>query len=208
MGNRTMDTTMNAIDFWFDFSSPYSYIASELINELAAGHGRKVRWRPVMITAAFKASGLPMLTSVPLKGDYSKRDFDRSARFHGIPYVFSQYFPANTLSAARAYYWLHARDCALARQFAHAVFRALWREDRNIAELAVVGDIGEALGIARGELEAAITQQEIKDRLRAETDDAIAQGMFGVPYFNVDGEYFWGADRLPHIDKWLQTGGF
>lgn len=196
------------LTFWFDFSSPYSYIASELIDDLAARHGRKVRWRPVMITAAFKASGLPMLTSIPLKGAYSQRDFDRSARFHGISYVFSRHFPANTLSAARAYYGLHERDCALARQFAHAVFRALWRDDRNIAELAVVGDIGESLGIVRADLEAAVARQDIKDRLRAETDAAIAHGMFGVPYFDVDGEYFWGADRLPQIDKWLATGGF
>ncbi len=201
-------TERAAVDFWFDFSSPYSYIASELIDELAAKHGRKVRWRPVMITAAFKASGLPMLTTVPLKGAYSQRDFDRSARFHGIPYVFSQHFPANTLTAARAYYWLHAQDCAKARTFAHAVFRALWRDDRNIADLAVVGDIGESLGILRADLETAVARQDIKDRLRAETDAAIAQGMFGVPYFNVDGEHFWGADRLPQIDKWLATGGF
>ncbi|MDP1734473.1 MAG: 2-hydroxychromene-2-carboxylate isomerase [Sulfuritalea sp.] len=196
------------IDFWFDFSSPYSYLASELIDDLAARHGRKVKWRPIMLGAAFKASGLPLLITVPLKGDYSKRDFDRSARFLGLPYKFPSKFPLATLVAARGYYWLHGQDCAKAREFAHAVFRAYWVDDRDISELPVVLEIVDHLGIDRDAFTTAIVTPEIKDRLRQETDDAIAKGMFGAPYFMVDGEPFWGADRLPQIDKWLATGGF
>lgn len=196
------------IDFWFDFSSPYSYLASERIDALAAKHGRKVRWRPVMLGAAFKASGLPLLITVPLKGEYSKRDFDRSARFMGVPYAFPPKFPVVTLSAARGYYWLHGQDCAKAREFAHAVFRAYWVEGRDIGELPVVLDIVDALRLDRDAFTAAIADPAIKDRVKQETDDAIAKGMFGAPYFLVDGEPFWGADRLPQIDKWLETGGF
>ena len=196
------------IDFWFDFSSPYSYLASELIDDLAAKHGRKVQWRPMLLGAAFQASGLPLLINVPLKGEYSKRDFDRSARFLGIPYKFPPRFPLATLAAARGYYWLHGQDCAKAREFAHAVFRAYWVEGRDIGELPVVLEIVDALGIDRDAFAAAIATREIKDRLKQETDAAIAKGMFGAPYFIVDGEPFWGADRLPQIDKWLETGGF
>ena len=201
-----MDNT--SIEFWFDFSSPYSYLASELIDDLAAKHGRKVKWRPIMLGAAFKASGLPLLITIPLKGEYSKRDFDRSARFLGIPYKFPSKFPLATLVAARGYYWLHGQDCAKAREFAHAVFRAYWVEDRDIGELPVVLEISGALGIDPEALAAAIATPEIKDRLKQETEAAIAKGMFGAPYFMVDGEPFWGADRLPQIDKWLATGGF
>ena len=100
------------IDFWFDFSSPYSYIASELIDDLAVKHGRRVKWRPIMLGAAFKATGSSLLINVPLKGEYSKRDFDRSARFHGLPYKFPPRFPLATQLAARGYYWLHGQDCA------------------------------------------------------------------------------------------------
>jgi 2-hydroxychromene-2-carboxylate isomerase len=101
------------ITFYFDFfTSPYSYLASERIDELAAKYGRKVQWRPVMLGAAFKASGMPLLVTIPFKGEYSKRDFDRSARFMGIPYRFPPKFPVSSLSAARAYYWLHGQDCA------------------------------------------------------------------------------------------------
>lgn len=196
------------IEFWFDFSSPYSYLASELIDDLAAKHGRKVKWRPIMLGAAFKASGLPLLITVPLKGEYSKRDFDRSARFLGLPYKFPTKFPLATLVAARGYYWLHGQDCGKAREFAHAVFRAYWVGDRDISELPVVLEIVDHLGIDRDAFTTAIVTPEIKDRLRQETDDAIARGMFGAPYFMVDGEPFWGVDRLPQIEKWLQTGGF
>ena len=196
------------IEFWFDFSSPYSYLASERIDELAAKHGRKVQWRPMMLGAAFKATGLPLLLSVPLKGEYSKRDLERSARFLGIAYKFPPKFPVTTLAAARGYYWLHGQDCAKAREFAHAVFRAYWVEGRDIGELSVVLELAAALGIDREAFAAAIATPEIKERVKQETDAAIARGMFGAPYFIVDGEPFWGADRLPQIDRWLETGGF
>ncbi|MEI8162704.1 MAG: 2-hydroxychromene-2-carboxylate isomerase [Betaproteobacteria bacterium] len=196
------------IDFWFDFSSPYSYIASERIDDLAAKHDRRVRWRPIMLGAAFKASGLPFLVGVPLKGEYSKRDFDRSARFLGVPYTFPPKFPVTTLAAARGYYWLHGQDCAAAREFARAVFRAYWVDGRDIGELPVVLEIAARLGIDGEALTAAIATPEIKERLKQETEAAVARGMFGAPYFMVDGEPFWGADRLPQIDKWLATGGF
>ena len=201
-------TEQSPVEFWFDFSSPYSYLASERIDELAAKYGRKVKWRPVMLGAAFKASGLPLLLTVPLKGDYSKRDIERSARFLGVPYSFPPKFPLATLVAARGYYWLHGQDCAKAREFAHAVFRAYWVEGRDVSELPVVLEIVGQLGIDREAFTAAIATPEIKDRLKQETDAAIAKGMFGAPYFMVDGEPFWGADRLPQIDKWLAMGGF
>jgi 2-hydroxychromene-2-carboxylate isomerase len=203
-----MSDTKDPVEFWFDFSSPYSYIASERIDELVAKHGRKVKWRPIMLGAAFKASGLPFLVNVPLKGEYSKRDFDRSARYLGVPYTFPPRFPVTTLAAARGYYWLHGQDCNKAREFAHAVFRAYWVDGRDIGELPVVLEIAGTLGIDGDAYIAAIATPEIKERLKRETDAAIAKGMFGAPYFMVDGEPFWGADRLPQIDKWLATGGF
>lgn len=196
------------IDFYFDFSSPYSYLASEMIDELAARYGRKVTWRPILLGAAFQKSGLPLLVTVPLKGEYSLRDFDRSARFYGIPFKFPEKFPLATHSAARAYYWLQGKDGDQAREFAHAVFRAYWMHGRDISDLGVVNAIATNLGIDSTALTEAVARPEIKERLKAETDGAIAKGMFGAPYFIVDGEPFWGADRLPQLEKWLATGGF
>ena len=196
------------ITFWLDFSSPYSYLASELIDPLAAKYGRKVQWRPIMLGAAFKATGGKLLTEIPLKGEYSLRDFDRSARFYGVPFRFPSKFPQMTLTAARAYYWLHGQDCAKARDFARAIFRALWVDDKDVSDINVVGELATGLGVDRAKLDTAVANPEIKEKVKQETDAAIAQGMFGAPYFMVDGEPFWGADRLPQIEKWLQTGGF
>ncbi len=196
------------IEFWFDFSSPYSYIASEVIDTLADRHGRQVKWLPMMLGSAFKASGVPLLVTVPLKGDYSKRDFDRSARYHGVPFKFPETFPMLTLVAARGYYWLHDQDCGKARAFAHAVFRAYWVHGRNIGELAVVQDIAARLGLDAAAFAQAVAAPEAKERLKRETDLAVSRGMFGAPYFIVDGEPFWGVDRLPQIEHWLETGGF
>jgi 2-hydroxychromene-2-carboxylate isomerase len=196
------------ITFWLDFSSPYSYLASELIDPLAAKYGRKVQWRPIMLGAAFKATGGKLLTDIPLKGEYSLRDFDRSARFYGVPFRFPSKFPQMTLTAARAYYWLHGQDCAKARDFARAIFRALWVDDKDVSDINVVGELATGLGVDRAKLDTAVANPEIKEKVKQETDAAIAQGMFGAPYFMVDGEPFWGADRLPQIEKWLQTGGF
>lgn len=196
------------IEFWFDFTSPYSYLAAEKIDALAAKHGRKVTWHPMLLGAAMKATGSPLLLNVPLKGEYALRDFSRSARYLGLPFRFPAKFPVATQSAARAYYWLHDRDCAKAREFAKAVFRAIFVAGRDGADLGVVLDLAAALGVDRDELSQALASQELKDRLRAETDKGIAKGVFGAPFIFVDNEAFWGADRLPQIEQWLATGGF
>jgi 2-hydroxychromene-2-carboxylate isomerase len=109
-----------------------------------------------MLGAAFKASGMPLLVTIPLKGEYSKRDFDRSARFLGIPYRFPPKFPVSSLAAARAYYWLHGQDCAKAREFAHAVFRAYWTAGATSAKRRWCWTSQAALGLEVGACETAI----------------------------------------------------
>jgi 2-hydroxychromene-2-carboxylate isomerase len=196
------------IEFHFDFSSPYSYLASELIDDLAAKYGRKVQWRPMLLGATFAKTGGAPLTSIPMKGDYCKHDFARSARYYGVPFRLPTNFPKATHQAARSYYWLHDRDCAKAREFAHAAFRAYFRDDRDISDVDVVLDLAAALGVDRDELAAALADPAVKERLRTETEAALAKGMFGAPYVIIDGEAFWGADRLPQIERWLASGGF
>lgn len=196
------------IEFYFDFSSPYAYLASERIDALGEKYGRKVLWRPMLLGVVIQKTGLPLLLDVPIKGDYSKRDILRSARYYGVPFNFPAKFPLSAVTPSRAYYWLHGQDCAKARDFARAVFRAYWVDGRDISDMAVVLDIAAGMGIDRDALAAGMVTPEIKERLKVETETALAKGMCGAPYFVVDGEPFWGADRLPQIEKWLQTGGF
>ena len=204
-----MPDTLPPIDFWFDFSSPYGYLMSEKIDTLAAQYGRKVRWHPILLGIVFKATGsAPLTLQNPAKAEYSLRDFARSARFMGIPYRQPDKFPLATQNAARAYYWLHTQDCALARQFAHAAFRALFVENRDISAPETVLEIATNLGVDHAALEAGLQSPEIKARLKEEVDNALKIGVFGSPHVIIDGEAFFGADRLAQIERWLESGGF
>jgi 2-hydroxychromene-2-carboxylate isomerase len=196
------------IEFYFDFSSPYSYLASEQIEPLAARFGRRVDYKPTLLGATFKISGLRPLVEVPLKGDYSRRDFQRSARFSGVPFVLPDPFPISTVSVARAYLWLADTESERARAFVHAAFRAYFAQGRNISEPAVLGDVLREVGSDPAQALAAIQQPHIKDRLRAQVDASLARGVFGAPFIVVDGEPFWGHDRLPQIERWLTSGPF
>ncbi|MBL8374564.1 2-hydroxychromene-2-carboxylate isomerase [Accumulibacter sp.] len=196
------------IEFYFDFSSPYGYLASEKIDDLAARHKRKVRWRPILLGVIFKQTGGAPLTTLPLKGEYSLHDFRRSARFLDVPYTHPETFPLATQHAARTYYWLHDQDCETARAFAHGVFRALYRDGRNISDLDVVLELAARQGADRATLLEALNGPALKERLKGECEAALAKGVFGSPYIIVDGEPFFGADRLPQIERWLGSGGF
>lgn len=195
---------MNApVEFWFDFSSPYAYLASERIDALAAKHRRGVDWRPMLLGVSFKAAGQRPLVEIPLKGEYSKHDFERSARLMGLPFRLPDPFPVGTVSAARAFLWAKTRHPAEAKALAHAAFRAYFSAGRNISDSAVVLDLATQAGLPRAQVEAGIADPAIKEALRAEVDGAVARGVFGAPFFFVDGEPFWGSDRLDQVERWM-----
>jgi 2-hydroxychromene-2-carboxylate isomerase len=200
---------MRPIDFYFDFSSPYSYLASEQIEAVAARHGRSVDYRPVLLGAVFKTSGgAPLTEQYGPKAEYSRHDFTRSARIAGVAYRAPSRFPIATVAAARALLWLQQNAPMQAPPFVHAVFRAYFVDDRDISEAGVVLDIARSIGIDADALAAGMQQPAIKDLLKQRVDDAIAFGMFGAPLIVVDGERFWGNDRLPQIERWLAQGPF
>ena len=196
------------IAFYFDFSSPYGYLAALRIDELAAKHGRAVAWKPMLLGVSFKATGSEPLMNIPLKGDYSRRDLARTARLQGVPFAIPEPFPFMSVAACRAFYWLDDRDPAKARALAKALYRAAFAEGRVISDAQGVTAVARALGIDGDVLAAALKDPAIKQRLRDEVDDTVAKKIFGSPYFVVDGEPFWGNDRLDQIDRWLETGGW
>jgi 2-hydroxychromene-2-carboxylate isomerase len=196
------------IEFYFDFSSPYSYLASETIEPLAARYGREVDYKPVLLGAAFKAAGTRPLTEVPLKGEYSKRDMQRSARFAGVPFVLPEPFPIGAVAASRTVIWLGDTDPGRARSFVHAAFREYFVAGRNIADTAVLAGVLRQMGVDPEPALAAIQHPDIKERLKAQVDAALARGVFGAPFLFVDGEPFWGHDRLAQVEKWLASGPF
>jgi 2-hydroxychromene-2-carboxylate isomerase len=195
------------IEFFFDFSSPYGYLASHLIDDLGARHGRAVIWKPILLGAVFKITGQTPLPQIPLKGDYGARDFARTARLHGLTFRLPEQFPFSSIAAARAFYWLEPTSPEAARDLARKIYDFAF-SGNDITAPATIAALAGEIGVDGAALLAGIETPEVKNRTRAENDGAIARGVFGSPYVIVDGEPFWGADRLPQVEKWLETGGW
>jgi 2-hydroxychromene-2-carboxylate isomerase len=196
------------VDFYFDFSSPYGYIASHKIDALAAKYRREVRWRPFLLGVAFKTTGMTPLPSIPVKGPYALRDMERTAKYLGVTYRHPSVFPISSVWACRAFYWLDAKDPKRAKELARALYGAYFVDNVDISATDNVVSVSAKLGLNADQVRAGIGDQATKDRTRTEVDSAIATGAFGSPYIVIDGEPFWGSDRLEQIDKWLATGGW
>ena len=196
------------IEFYFDFSSPFGYLASEKIDGIAAKHGREATWRPFLLGAVFKITGGVPPMHVPIKGDYYRRDFPRSARYHGVPYRQPDVFPINSVAPSRAFYWLDSKDPARARDLARALLRAYFTDNVDISALENLIAVAAKAGVDADELRAGLNDAAVKDRTKLEVERAIAKGVFGSPYIVVEGEPVWGSDRLEQVEKWLASGGW
>lgn len=197
-----------AIDFYFDFSSPYSYIASEWIEALAARHGRTVQWKAILLGATFQAAELKSPVAHPIKREYSLLDFERSARFAGVPLALPAKFPIPTQNAARVFWWLCSVDEARAVAWARCALRGYFARGVDLSDPSALDQLAQGFGLAAGEAESVWSDPQWKLRLKQANDSAIAAGVFGAPFFVVDGEPFWGNDRRGQIERWLERGPF
>ena len=199
-----------SLDFWFDFASTYSYVAALRVEEECARKGVAVAWRPFLLGPLFvEQSGIKdsPFNANPVRGRYMWRDLERLCAKHGLPWRKPGAFPRNSVLAARAALAAGASGAAhgpavsagagrTTAGFARAVFRANFAEDRDIADPAVIAALG-------GDLQRA-QQQEIKDALRRNVDEARALGFFGAPMFVTGGEPFFGQDRLADAIEWAR----
>lgn len=205
------------IDFYFDFSSPYAYLASHLIEDMAAKHGRSVVWRPMLLGAALKVTGSPPIVKVPLKGDYAGHDLKRKARLHEIPFAMPPVFPIASHAPSRGFYWLKRHDGDLAVAYAKAAWKAFFVDGTDISDKDAAADIFATVDqalfalekpLSREAFRESIDDEVVKGFLREATDRAIERGVFGAPFIIVDGEPFWGVESLPMVDTWLERGGW
>jgi 2-hydroxychromene-2-carboxylate isomerase len=196
------------IEFWFEFSSPYGYLAAREIEALGARHGRAILWKPFLLGVVMKETGGQPLLAIPLKGDYSRRDMHRVARAMGCEMKLPDPYPFLAVAASRATYWLLGSDEALAKRVARALYDAAFLEGRNLTQPADVAEVAAREGVDPQELLAAIQDQAIKDRLRDATAAAMERGVFGSPFVIIDGEPFWGFDKLPEVERWIVAGGW
>jgi 2-hydroxychromene-2-carboxylate isomerase len=186
----------DALEFWFEFASTYSYPAASRVEQAAAAAGVPLVWKPFLLGPIFRAQGWSdsPFNVYPVKGRYMWRDLERVCAKHGLPLRHPTQFPRNSLLAARVACIASAEGwCG---PFARAVYRANFAEDRDIADPAVVSDLLDTLGRPGRALLERAQSAEVKEQLRRQTDQAIALGIFGAPTCVVRGDLFWGNDRL------------
>ena len=198
------------IDFYFDFLSSYGYFASLRIEALAAKHGRGVRWHSMLLgVAVMKTMGLKPLLKTPLKSDYVIRDTARYVRRHGLQLERKVTDPfMDPRAAARAFYWIRRAHPGRETDFAKAAFDRYWRAGEDLGDPARVAALAPALGLDTDELRAGLDSEAARADLRDAVAGSLERGVFGSPFFIVDGEPFWGSDRLEMLDDWLARGGW
>ncbi len=197
------------VDFYFDFSSPYGYFSSELVDDFATRCDCNVIWRPYLMGAVMKVTGRKPLVQIPMINSYSELDLKRVARYHGIQFALPSVFPVATVAACRAYYWASENHGTIpAKRLAQAIFRAYFAENQNISTPELIVEIATQQQFVADEVAAALQDPDIKLKVRAATDRAIEQQVFGSPFFVVDGEPFWGHDRLSVLEAWVKSGGW
>lgn len=196
---------MGTVEFLFDFGSPASYIAYRRLPAIAADARAAIVWTPILLGGVFKATGNSSPAAVPAKGAYMTEDLTRFARRYGIPFAMNPHFPINTITLMRgaAGCQLHAPGHFLA--YVEAVFTAIWADGKNLGDLAVVASVLAEAGLDGGALLALAAAPDVKDRLKADTEAAIARGVFGAPTMFVDGTLYFGQDRLDFVEEALRT---
>ena len=184
---------METPTFYYDLMSPYAYLAAERIDSVLP---EPARWQPVLLGGLFKLTG----RSSWALGDHERRrrgmaEIERRAHDCGLPPLrWPDPWPSSSLHAMRAA--IHARHAGREREFAAAAFAVAFAEGHDLAETTHVLAAAERAGLDPAEVESAIEEREVKDELRAATDEAHARGVFGVPTIAVRDELFWGDDRL------------
>lgn len=195
---------MKELSFFFDFSSPFAYLASTQVEAVAARAGAKLRFRPFLLGALFKALGgpdVPLFAMPPSKQRHARDDMFRWADFHGVPLKFPSRFPINTVKALRMILQLPEDQRA---PLLHAIFKAGWADDRDINDDAVLSELATGVGLDGAALVAGTKDDAVKERLKSATAEAVALGLFGAPSFMVGDLLFWGQDRLVFVEKALQ----
>lgn len=198
------------IEFYFDFLSPYAYLASTRIEGLAARYGRTVEWKPFLLgVTVMQVMGLKPLMQTPLKSSYVQHDKPRMAQLLGVPFLQPEDMSkVSSVNASRAYLWLRQQDAQLAKAFAQRIFGRLWTRGQDITAASDLQEEAAALGIDADALQAALRSDACRQALRRAVDEAVAREVFGAPFFIVDGEPIWGVDRLWMLEHWLTHGNW
>lgn len=189
------------IECFFDFGSPATYLAWTQLPALAARYNAKLVWRPMLLGAVFKATGNQSPAMNPAKGRYMLIDFQRYAKSYGVPMKFNPFFPINTMTLMRGAVAL--LDDPRFDDYLDTVSTAIWVDEQNMGQPEVVASVLAKAGFDAQALLVRCGEDTVKEKLKANTEEAVVRGAFGAPTIYVDGEMFFGQDRLSMIEKAL-----
>jgi len=187
------------IEFLFDFGSPTTYLAHTQMPQLAADTGARIDYVPMLLGGVFKATGNQSPVLVPAKGRWMGGDLVRFARRYGVPFTFNPHFPINTLTLMRGAVGLQMRQPDRFMRYVDAVFHALWVEPVNLGDATVLAATLGAAGFDAAQFQALVSDPEVKTKLIANTEAAVARGAFGAPTCFVGQQMFFGQDRLDFV---------
>ena len=193
-----------AVEFFFDFGSPTSYLAWTQLPRLAADAGAQLLWRPMLLGGVFKATGNASPAMVPAKGRWMNQDMARWAKRYDVPLAMNPYFPINTLTLMRGATGLQLRQPAQFERYVETVYRAMWEAPCNMGDPAVLAQVLQRDGFDADGLLALAGDPEVKARLVATTEEAVARGVFGAPTMFVAAQMFFGQDRLDFVREALR----
>jgi 2-hydroxychromene-2-carboxylate isomerase len=196
---RAMPTASKTIEFLFDFGSPTTYLAHTQLPRLAADTGAHIEYVPMLLGGVFKATGNQSPVMVPAKGRWMGGDLARFAQRYGVPFAFNPHFPINTLTLMRGAVGLQMRQPERFGAYVDAVFRAMWVEPVNLGDPALLASTLGAAGFDAVAFQALVGDAEVKARLIANTEAAVARGVFGAPTCFVGEQMFFGQDRLDFV---------
>ena len=194
-----------SVDFYFDVGSPAAYLAWTQLPALCLETGATLNYRPMLLGGVFQATGNRPPISVPLKGSYLFDDLGRFALRYGVPFSLNPYFPVNTITLMRIAAGLEMQADTRLEAYIRAVFQAIWVDGQNMADAATVTEVLRAAGVDAAELMALAADPQVKDRLRLQTEAAVARGVFGAPTMFVNGILYWGQDRLDFVREALSA---
>jgi len=196
--------TKKTVEFYFDVGSPAAYLAWVQLPRLCAQAGARIDYRPMLLGGVFQATGNHSPMTVPAKGRYMMGDLERFALRYDAPFSHNPFFPINTLTLMRMLTALQMRGDAQMKACADAFYRAIWVEGRNMNDADVVAQVLQGAGFDPAQLLALAGSAEVKERLKAVTQDAVARGVFGAPTFFVGSHMYWGQDRLDFVKEALE----
>ena len=191
------------VDFYFDVGSPAAYLAWQRLPRICEETGATLAYKPMLLGGVFQATGNQSPMNIPAKGRYLTADFERFARRGGVAFRHNPFFPINTLTLMRGVTGLQMKDAARMVPYTDAVYRAIWRDAMNMNDPAVVAEVLRHAEFDPAALMALASDPEVKERLKAQTQKAVARGIFGAPTFFVGDEMYWGQDRLDFVRQAL-----